>query len=241
MVSQDETSQTLHKRYRLATALALAFTIALGIASPATADTTYNPPSGTWNGKIIYVSQACHDGNDGTPGGPCIPNMGCMSFNENTQSSTTAATTIFGVGTGANLLERGYRAVRGTGTVNQNIANSNAAGAHIHIPLHTNAPGGSWTCSNTTASNKGTLVMYVSTNGSNCSTRLVNRVGPASPGTNDVKAYRTNLGELNSTNAVACYLEAEYHTWNIGVTWIRDEVNWTYRIGWAIDEYLGYP
>jgi hypothetical protein len=219
--------------------LAIALLMIVGLARPASADTTYNPPSGTWNGKIIYVSQACHDGNDGVPGGPCITNPGCDNYSENSQSSTTAATTIFGVGTGSNLLERGYRAIRGNGTVSQNIANSNAAGAHMHIPLHTNARTES--CSNTTASSHGTQVLYVSTNGSNCAGLMRDRVGPVSPGTNDQKVFRNDLGELNNTTAVACYLEAEYHTWLTGVTWIRDEVNWTWRIGWSVDSYLGYP
>lgn len=153
--------------------------------------------------------------------------------------STTAATTAVGTGIGNNLVERGYRAIRGQGTASQNIANSNASGATMHIPLHTNAR--SQSCSSTTASGNGTQVLYVSTNGGNCATRMVSRVGASSPGTSDVRVFRNDLGELNDTNAVACYLEAEFHTWSRGVTWIRDEVNWTWRIGYAVDEYLGYP
>lgn len=212
----------------------------LSVAMPVSADTTYNPPSGTWNGKIIYVSQACHDGNDGVPGGPCLPNYGCSSYNENIQSSTTSATTIFGVGAGSNLLERGFKAIRGNGTLNQNVSASNAAGAHIHIPQHTNAK--SESCSSTSTSGHGTLGLYrPGTNSATCATLIKNQVGPGSPGTSDGTQSRYDLGEINSTSATACYVEAEYHTWNTGVTWIRDEVNWTWRVGWVVDTYLGYP
>lgn len=72
--------------------------LVLVTAVSASADTTYNPPAGTWNGYTIYLSQACHDGNDGVPGGPCIPNYGCYGYNENTQSASTASTTIYGGG-----------------------------------------------------------------------------------------------------------------------------------------------
>jgi len=219
----------------------LAVVVSLG--SAVGADTTYNPPNGTWNGYTIYLSVACHDGNDGIPGGPCIPNTGCTgnsshALNENTQSRLTAGTTIFGAGTGSNLKQRGYRSIRGNGTVSQNIANSNAAGVDLHIPIHSNAQNSNCTSS---ASANGTWALYFSSTGEDCSDELVARVGANSPGTNDKTVFRNNLGELTNTNAVACYLEAEFHTWNNGVNWLRNEVNWTWRIGWAVDRHLGYP
>ena len=70
---------------------------------------------------------------------------------------------------------------------------------------------------------------------------MAGNVGYDSPGTTDVRVYRNNLAELNNTNAVACYLEADFHTWNRGVTWIRNEVDWTWKVGLTVDEYLGYP
>lgn len=109
----------------------------------------------------------------------------------------------------------------------------------MHIPLHTNARTES--CTDTVAANHGTQGFYVSTSGANCATSMASKVGSLSPGTTDTSVYRTNLAELNNTNAVACYLEAEFHTWNSGVTWIRDEVDWTWRIGWTVDAYYGYP
>lgn len=220
-------------------ALLLQAVAAVSLASAAQADATYNPS--TWNGYTIYLSQACHDGNDGTPGGPCIPNIGCNSFNENSQSFTTAVSAAIGTYSQENLIERGYRTIRGTGTASQNIASSNAAGARMHIPLHTNAQGQGACGGSTAASVNGTQPQYVSSGGSRCSDLMVSSIGPASPGTNDRKVYRTNLGELNSTNAVACYLEAEYHTWPSGVAWIQDEGTWSWRIGWTVDQYFGYP
>lgn len=213
----------------------------VGPAAVAGADTWYAPPQGTWNGKVVYVSQACHDASDGIAGGPCIPNSGCLNFNENNQSSVTAATTISGTGNGLNLLERGYKAVRGNGTVGQNIANSNSTGADLHVPLHTNAPGGAYSCTSTNSGIHGTQPQYRYPAQQNCGNLLLSGVGGASPGTNDKLVYRTQLGELNSVNAVTCYLEAEFHTWNTGVNWIRDEVNWTWGVGWTVDNYLGYP
>lgn len=70
---------------------------------------------------------------------------------------------------------------------------------------------------------------------------MMKRVGAASPGTNDARQYRTDLGELNQTNAVACYLEQEFHVWDRGVQWMRDRDAWSWRIGHSVDAYLGYP
>jgi hypothetical protein len=236
-IDQGWSQRTHHRACMLLAVLLVG--VLVGLASPASADTTYNPPSGTWNGEIIFLSQACHDGNDDVPGGPCITNYGCNSYSENAESAVIAVQAILGSGPGWNLLERGYKVIRGTGTVGHNISASNSAGADLHVPLHTN--GRTENCSNSTASLHGTQVLYVSTSGSACATDILTGLGSASPGTSDQKIYRTNLGELNSTTAVACYLEADYHTWNLGVSWILDEVNWTWRLGYGIDTYLGYP
>lgn len=218
---------------------AFAFII-LSPAGAAHADGIYTPPAGTGNGYDVYLSRACHDGNDGVAGGACITNIGCSSMSENTESSILSSNAAFAVAGGSsNLVARGYRVRIGTGTAGQNIANSNAWGANIHMPLHTNAKTES--CSNTTASTHGTMAMYVSTSGSTCSTWVRDIVGAVSPGTNDVKVYRTDLGELNQTNAVACYLESEFHTWTTGRNWIRSSSTWSGRVGMSIDGYLGYP
>ncbi|MBE1874602.1 hypothetical protein [Myceligenerans pegani] len=212
--------------------------VTVGLAPPAAADVDYNP--GTWNGKRVYLSQACHDGNDGVPGGSCITNHGCGGYSENAQSYATALHAINGAQEDRlSLLERGYRVRRGTGTLNQNVNSSNNYGADLHLPLHSNARGE--TCGNTTDRDHGTLMMYVSPAGRDCSDTFVRWFGPASPGTNDVRAYRSNLGELNNTTAVACYLEMEFHTWNKGTNWLLGEEDYSWRIGKSVDEYLGYP
>ena len=102
-------------------ALVGALGFSLGVPSAA-ADQIFTPPPGTWNNHIIYLSQACHDGNDGIPGGPCIPNIGCNGMNENQQSQAATYHATFGWGLGSNLLERGYQSVVGTGTLSQNVA-----------------------------------------------------------------------------------------------------------------------
>ncbi|GAB4083523.1 hypothetical protein GCM10028784_01530 [Myceligenerans cantabricum] len=219
-------------------AVALTGTTVVALAQPASADVNYNP--GSWNGKRIYLSQACHDGNDGVPGGSCITNHGCAGYSENSQSYQTALHAINGAKSGRlNLLERGYRVRRGNGTLNQNVNSSNNYGSNLHVPIHSNAR--SESCGNTTNGNHGTLMMYVSTGGSNCSEKFVRWFGAGSPGTNDVRSYRSNLGELNNTTAVACYLEMEFHTWKKGRNWLVGEQNYSWRVGRSIDEYLGYP
>lgn len=149
-----------------------------------------------------------------------------------------ATTTAIGIGTGDNLVERGYRVRVGEGTLSQNVANSNSWGADMHVPLHTNARGEQ--CTNTNNDVHGTEGLYHQNNDRTCATTLKNQVGQVSPGNNDVIIFRDNLGELE-TNAVTCYLEAEYHTWNRGVNWIEDEVNWTWRIGQTVDLYFNWP
>jgi hypothetical protein len=180
------------------------------------------------------------DGNDGVPGGSCITNHGCGGYSENAQSEATALHAINGVRDDRlNLLERGYRVRRGTGTLNQNVNSSNNYGAHLHIPVHSNARNEK--CDNADDTRHGTLMMYVSTAGRECAASFVRWFGPASPGTNDVSSYRSNLGELNNTNAPACYLEMEFHTWNTGKNWLTGEHAYSWRIGKSIDQYLGYP
>lgn len=213
----------------------------VAVASPARADYSYVPTAAANNGHKVFLSVACHDGNDGVPGGACIPNIGCKNHNENLGSLVASLHTATGATAGSgSLVNRGYKVRVGNGTAGQNITSSNLFGADIHIPIHSNATA-SYTCSTTTASDKGTLAMYVSTAGKTCAGYLRSAVGPRSPGTNDIIQKRTNLGELNQTNAIACYLEVEYHTWNNGVDFIKGVPDWTWRVAMAVDQTLGYP
>lgn len=227
---------------KVASSLALLAGLVVGAHASATtaeADTVFQP-SVSWNGKIVYLSRACHDGNDGVPGGPCIPNTGCDNFNENYSSGQTIRAAINGNTSGQlNLSLRGYRSILGDGTLSQNVANSNAAGADIHIPVHSNAK--SETCGNTTNSGHGTWGMYRYAGQETCANRIKNQLGEASPGTSDMIVYTTGLGELNNVNAVSCYIEAEFHTWRRGVDWLRAHDDWAWRIGYVVDLHLGYP
>lgn len=225
----------------------LALSVILGVlallgAQPAyaAADTTYTPSTG-WNGLTIYLSTACHNGSGTT----CIDNVGCSGFSENGKSDLAAlyiTTVNSGSGSSVGLLHRGFRVIVGQGTVSQNIARSNAAGARLHIPLHSNAVTNVGSCGGpTTASTYGTWVLYYSTNGSRCSTAIKNRLGPLSPGTSDKIVYRNNLGELTSTYATACYLESEFHTWPTGATWLTNSLSWSGAVALGVDTYLGFP
>jgi hypothetical protein len=216
-------------------ALALVAGGFLALAPAAAADVTYVPDR--WNGKVVYLSQACHDRGDTV----CHTNTGCDGFSENTNARLVAVSaTTHQDPDHLNLLERGYKVVRGTGLTRENIASSNRVGADLHVPIHSNAI--SRSCeSGFSAQRYGTHVLYVSSAGSECAEVMKNRVGASSPGTNDVRQYRSDLGELNQTNAVACYLEQEFHVWNRGVRWMWDRAAWSWRIGLSIDIYLGYP
>ena len=80
---------------------------------------------------------------------------------------------------------------------------SNNFGADLHIPIHTNAGGGN-----------GTLVMIYSNASENlkAGTALYNSVNAVTPGTVEY-GVRVNpsLLELNSTTAIATYVECEFH------------------------------
>lgn len=216
----------------LGTVLVLA---GLFTAIPAAADTTYMP----WprNDQKVYLSQSCHD--RGT--GACQENVGCPGhMGENVWSDRFANSSLrSSLGSGG-LLDREFIVRIGDGLTSQNIANSNSWGALMHIPLHSNAV--PWDCdAHYNHSTFGTWGMYVSTNGSQLASELASRIGGSSPGTNDKTVHRTDLGELNQTNAVAGYLEAEFHTYGAGVTWLHDYASWDWRLGYAVDSCRGYP
>ena len=186
-------------------ALLVAVGGAVAVAPMASADVTYVPDN--WNGKVIYLSQACHDRGDTE----CHTNTGCDGFSENSNSHLLARSAARERDPDQlSLVDRGYKVVRGNGLTRENIARSNRVGADVHVPLHSNAINKACE-SGHPASRYGTHVMYVSTAGKQCAGHLVSRVGAVSPGTNDTRQYRTDLGELNQTNAVSCYVEQEYH------------------------------
>lgn len=81
------------------------------------------------------------------------------------------------------------------------IAESNAWGADVHIPIHTNAGKGDGTlvlCFTRCASNK-----YVKS--------IYNAVASVSPGKDDGIKVRTDLAEITGTKAMCVYVECEFH------------------------------
>lgn len=190
------------------------------------------------NGYKIYLSPAEHNGD----------NVGCSGYIEDQEADNLALQAAVGVG-GWNLLARGYSVRIGTGTHIQNTTNSNNWGSDYHIPMHSNSPAsvGSWDCTPPYDLNfgaSGTYLMYYpgDTNGSGLSNKLVEKIGPQSPGKGfDRMESRSNLHELSATNAPAAYLESAFHTFQPDVDWLKNNSSWSWRVGFAVDSYLGYP
>lgn len=204
-------------------------------ASGVGADTTYVPSPD--NGQKVYLSISCHDRGTGS----CQTNIGCDGFDENVRSEKVANAAAKGDASGVNLLGRQYKVRIGDGLTSQNVNRSNDWNAKMHIPLHSNAKNNQ--CDSPVSSDAygGTHPLYVSSNGRQLARQLLLTMDSASPGTNDQVIQRNDLTELNDTNAVAGYLEAEFHTWNKGVNFMRDSAEWAWLIGYAVDRCRGYP
>jgi hypothetical protein len=194
-------------------------------AAPARADVELGPT----DGPRIYLSQACHNS---VLGLVCVPNIGCSLYDENAGSAAIAREAA------NHFAARGYRVRIGNGTREANIRNSNAFGALIHVPIHSNA--GQWDCSSTNAANGGTLVMHYGGPGDDqLANIMVSEIGPQSPGTSDRTQVRRDLAEITETRAHAAYLEAAYHTFGNDVAFLRNPGAWAWRIAEAVDRCLG--
>lgn len=110
-------------------------------------------------------------------------------------------------------------------SVNKNIIESNNWNASLHISIHTNAFNGQTL--------GGTLVMIYSNDIENkkAGSSILNNVAPISPGTDYSLRVNKNLAELNSTKAIAVYVECEFHDTEEGANWIINNVK---SIGEAI-------
>ena len=96
----------------------------------------------------------------------------------------------------------------------KNITESNSWGTDLHIPIHTNAFDGQTL--------GGTLVMIYSddTENKKAGSAILNAVAPISPGPDYSLRVNPNLAELNSTKAIAVYVECEFHDTKEGASWI---------------------
>lgn len=215
--------------WRLCAVALMAAGISAVSAVPSFADTTYVPT--TPNGQKVYLSRACH-GAGGSSN--CVTNYGCDGFNENNRSRLTA------VAVKDELLTRGYRVRIGNQGLNANVASSNNWNATMHIPLHSNAIGSSCAAP-VNKSTRGSEALWVGNPGKKLGEAILYFMEGRSPGTRDRTVNRTNLGELNNTDAVATYMESEYHDWNRGVDWLRGSVSWAWSIAAGVDKCRGYP
>ncbi len=109
--------------------------------------------------------------------------------------------------------------------MNTSIKESNNWGADLHIPIHTNAFNAQTL--------GGTLVMIYSnaTKNKKAGSAILDAVAPIFPGSDYSLRVNSGLAELNSTKAIAVYLEVEFHDTKDGANWIINNVK---AIGEAI-------
>lgn len=100
--------------------------------------------------------------------------------------------------------------------MSKSIAESNAWGADLHLPIHTNAGGGS-----------GTMCMVYTKAGENMqyATPIYKSVQAVTPGRTEygIRAY-PELAELNGTNCIAVYTEVDFHDNKTIAKWIIENV-----------------
>ncbi len=190
------------------------------------------------NGLLVYLSRACHNASGSSV---CRENVGCDAYGENAGSGVIARWAS------NSLTARGYMVRIGTGTRQTNIRDSNALNAQIHIPIHTNAESNNpaaWDCNprSTNLARGGTHVFHYGGPADDQLARLLeDEVGDLSPGTSDTTSVRSDLAELNQTDARAAYLEVGYHTFGPDVGFLRNPGAWAWTIGEAIDRCRGFP
>ncbi len=222
----------------------------------AASDWVYEPLSDKWNNKKIYLSPARHSNTgdrgecDGEAGwGPLDENYAALRFAYFAANGSYIGETVRRDSQYRNLRARGYKVRIGRDTLNSAISNSNAWGADLHIPIHSNARPED--CSDDRPERHGTHIIFQSygeTGGEGLAEQMLTTIGGASPGTNDLICHNSSgctlftcLGELCRTVAKSAYLEREFHSWNIGTKWMETEQFHTWRLGWAVDRFLGYP
>lgn len=119
------------------------------------------------------------------------------------------------------LKRNGIEVKRGDSTktsMEERVDESNKWGADYHIPIHTNAGGG-----------QGTEVFAWPTTIDKVVESIYDNVAKVSPGKDRGIKDGSGLYEVNSTNAIACYIECEFH--DTYGNWI---VNHTEEMGEAI-------
>lgn len=126
------------------------------------------------------------------------------------------------------LLEHGFEVKRAPQGQNMyvTIDESNAWGADLHLPIHTNALNGSYT--------GGTMIMIYDmkdTENTKAARTILETLGAITPGPDYTIQLRPDLHELSDINAMSVYVECEYHDTVDGATFIINHID---EIGEAI-------
>ena len=102
-----------------------------------------------------------------------------------------------------------------TGSMKQRVAESNAWGADLHIPVHTNGADGKA---------DGTLLMCYDLEGKGfkASQAILKTLGPLSPGSDYAIWARPSLYEIRSSHAPCAYVEVAFHDNPVEAQWIID-------------------
>lgn len=120
-----------------------------------------------------------------------------------------------------------------TMTLSDGIAFSNRVGATIHVDIHSNA----WI-----HVNRGAQACYLSAKGKTLAQCIYNEVSAVTPTKDEGLKYRTNLGALNQTNAVACLIEMFYHDNAKDVEFYKNhKEEYCRAIARGIMKYCGVP
>lgn len=100
--------------------------------------------------------------------------------------------------------------------MSKSISDSNAWGADLHLPIHTNAFNGKVT--------GGTMIMIYSNAANNlkAARAIKAALDPVTPGKDYSIQIRTDLAELRQTKAIAVYCECEFHDTPAGAKFIID-------------------
>ena len=161
--------------------------------------------------KKIYLSPSNQNGNKSAAG----------STNEMEQCNKIAAAAE------AALKRCGFSVKRAPKGQNMSVSinESNAWGAELHVPIHTNAFDEKTT--------GGTMIMVYSNSGENAKAAKAIKAAldPITPGKDYAIQTRTDLAELRQTTAIAVYCECEFHDTKEGASFIIAN---TGKIGEAI-------
>ncbi len=203
-------------------------------------------PYNAWNGFKVFLSSPRHASSRSR--GECL----AVGYEENINGRR------FGwfAGTGSyymekwdtrsrnrNLRGRGYKVTLSKNTRDngflQNRTASENWGSDVHLTIHSNAEPGARACEGTT---NYVLTMYRSdrARSRNLAAKLVQVLDPVVPGGQN--SWAASDFELYTRARHVAYLELAFHTKRSSQRWLGTDSRLSaWRIGYAIDQRLGYP